>query len=73
MWWVTFVAGYLLLRGAESAYGNVDNATPDELVQIDRFAGVIALLCLGSSILGAIAIRKLSRRQHDRALELRLL
>ena len=38
MWWVTFVAGYLLLRGTQSAYG-VDNATPDVLVQIDRFAG----------------------------------
>jgi hypothetical protein len=73
IWWVTFVIGYALLRGADRMYGNADTRTPNDLVQIDRFAGVIALVCLAGSVLGAIAIRKLSRRQHDRALELGLL
>ena len=69
VWWVSFVVGHLLLQGVSSLY-DPDRMTSDELVGTDVAAGVVALFCLGASVLGAIAIHVLTRRQHERAAQL---
>jgi hypothetical protein len=70
-WWILLAAGRVLLQVTDALY-TLPDASVDDLVRIDLVGGLIALLCLAGSILGAIATWKLSRWQHDRAAELGL-
>ncbi len=71
LWWFSYVIAVFLLRVASALY-DVEDMSLDTLVGIDVVTGVIALVAAGAAVLGAVAIPKLSRRQHERAAELGL-
>ena len=70
MWWVLLVAGRVLLQIADAGATVVDDMA--DVVPFDQFGAVVALLCMAGCILGAIAVWKMFRRQHERAAELGL-
>jgi hypothetical protein len=70
MWWVLLAAGRVLLQIADAGATVVDDMA--DVVPFDQFGAVVALLCMAGCILGAIAVWKMFRRQHDRAAELGL-
>jgi Domain of unknown function (DUF4328) len=70
MWWVLLVAGRVGLQVADLSATVTDDI--GDVVRFDQFGAVVALLCVAGSILGAVAVWKLYRRQHARAAELGL-
>jgi hypothetical protein len=70
VWWILLAAGRVLLQVADAGATVVDDM--GDVVPFDQFGAVVALVCTAGSILGAIAIWKLFRRQHGRAAELGL-
>jgi hypothetical protein len=62
VWWVLWAGSTFLVRATTF---DTEVTSPDKLVVLDVVAGTIGLLCVAASITGAVAIRKMSRRQHD--------
>jgi hypothetical protein len=70
MWWVLMVAGRVALQVADALASLTEDL--GDVVPYDQFGAVMGLVCLAGSVLGAVAVWKLYRRQHDRAAELGL-
>ena len=71
LWWFSFVIAVLSCCAWPAAY-DIQDMTWTRSSGSTWSTGVIALVAAGAAVLGAVAIPKLSRRQHERAADLGL-